>query len=137
MTERAIESFRDLDVWQRAMELAVECYRLTSGFPKHELYSLTSQTRRAATSIASNVAEGHARQTTVYRNHVSIALGSQAELDTVLELAVRLGYVSVEEMAVVTRHLENVGQMLHRLFAALERKILEASKPTSDGRTRR
>ena len=126
MTERAIQSFRDLDVWQRAMDLSVECYRLTSVFPKHELYGLTSQTRRAATSIPSNIAEGHARQTAVYRNHVSIALGSQAELDTVLELAIRLGYVSVEQMAVVTSQLQNVGRMLHRLFAALERKGLEA-----------
>ena len=126
MTERAIQSFRDLDVWQRAMDLSVECYRLTSVFPKHELYGLTSQTRRAATSIPSNIAEGHARPTAVYRNHVSIALGSQAELDTVLELAIRLGYVSVEQMAVVTSQLQNVGRMLHRLFAALERKILEA-----------
>jgi four helix bundle protein len=137
MTERAIESLRDLDVWRRAMELAVERYRLTSGYPKHELYGLTSQTRRAATSIASNIAEGHARQTAVYRNHVNMALGSQAELDTVLELAVRLGYVSVEDVALVTGQLENVGRMLHRVFAALERKILEASKQASDGRTPR
>ncbi len=105
-------------------------------YPKHELYSLTSQTRRAATSIASNVAEGKARQTTVYRNHVSIALGSQAELDTVLELAVRLKCVD-EEMAVVTRHLEERRPNAPSPAAALERKILEASKPTSDGRTRR
>ena len=126
MTQSKIQSFRDLEVWQLSMDLAVDCYTLTSKFPKSEVYGLMSQTRRAATSIPSNIAEGHPRQTSVYRNHVSIALGSQAELDTVLELAVRLCYVTTHDVEAISACLERVGRMLHRLADALERKELEA-----------
>lgn len=93
-----IQSFRDLNVWQEAMDLAVDCYALTAVFPKSEIYGLTSQARRAAVSIPSNIAEGHARPTSVYRNHVSIGLGSQGELDTLLELAVRLRYLTTNDI---------------------------------------
>lgn len=75
-----IASFRDLDVWQEGMELAAQCYRLTEVFPKTEHYGgLASQTQRAATSIAANIAEGKVGPTNAFKNHVSIALGSHAD----------------------------------------------------------
>jgi four helix bundle protein len=73
----AVSSFRDLRVWQAGMDLVEEVYRLTLSFPRHEIYGLTNQMRRAAVSIPSNIAEGHAREGTgEYLNHVSIAQGS-------------------------------------------------------------
>jgi four helix bundle protein len=84
-------AYKQLDVWQLSMTFVEECYKATAGFPREELYGLTSQIRRAAVSIPSNVAEGHCRRTTkVYANHVSIALGSHGEIETCIELAHRL-----------------------------------------------
>ena len=78
-----IKSYRDLRVWQAGMDLVVRVYRLTQGFPTHELYGLTSQMRRAAVSIPSNIAEGHTRESSKeYLHHLSIAQGSLAELET-------------------------------------------------------
>ena len=125
MSGDVIRSYRDLRVWQRGMALAVECYRLAARFPRHETYGLASQARRAETSLATNIAEGHARPTKAYRNHVSVALGSQAELETLLELAVGLGYVTEAETAPIRAELEQIGRMLHRLADSLDRKILE------------
>jgi four helix bundle protein len=87
--------FRDLDVWQRSMDLVVEVYRITRAFPRSELYGLTDQTRRAAASVPANIAEGNGRLfRKEYAHHVSIARGSIAELSTCLEIAQRLEYVS-------------------------------------------
>ena len=97
-----IKSYRDLEVWQLGVELAVDCYALTSQFPADERFGLTGQTRKSAVSIPSNVAEGHNRRTpqsnNAYRNHVSIALGSAGELDTQLEIALRLQYLNTEKL---------------------------------------
>ena len=88
-------TYRDLEAWQRGMDLVECCYRISADFPKAELYGLTSQIRRAAVSIPSNVAEGRCRKSTaVFANHVDIALGSHGELETCLELAERLGFLS-------------------------------------------
>ena len=84
-------TYRDLDAWKLGMDLVEHCYRVTAIFPKSELYGLTSQMRRAAVSIPSNLAEGHCRHSTkVFINHVDIALGSHGELETCIELAGRL-----------------------------------------------
>lgn len=84
----AIKSYRDLEVWQKAMLLAESCYRWTEEFPKREIYGLASQLRRAAVSIASNIAEGNSRRSRqAYLNHLSITLGSQSEVETQVELA--------------------------------------------------
>ena len=77
-----IRSHRDLRVWQLGMDLTVECYKETSTFPKHELYGLTSQIRRAASSIPANIAEGHARGKNEYQQFLKIAQGSLTELET-------------------------------------------------------
>src|SRR6476619_2545138 len=95
----AIRSYRDLEVWRVSMELAAGIYRLTERMPVHERYGLTSQIRRAATSIPANLAEGHSRPAQAYRNHVNIAIGSQAELETLLELASQLKFVSSEHLS--------------------------------------
>src|SRR5262245_58137642 len=88
-------TYRDLEAWQLGIDLVVRCYRTTAAFPATELYGLTSQVRRAAVSIPSNIAEGHCRKTTkAYINHVSIALGSHGELETCIELVSRLGFIA-------------------------------------------
>jgi four helix bundle protein len=90
--------YKTLDVWQQGMKLVEHTYRATSSFPKAELYGLTSQLRRAAVSIPSNVAEGSCRRNNrVYANHVAIALGSHGELETYIELASRLGFLTNKE----------------------------------------
>lgn len=117
----AIKSFRELDVWCLAMELVVDCYNLTALFPRDERFGLTSQLRRAAVSIPSNVAEGHNRHAPkAYLNHVNIALGSQGELDTQIEVAERLGYLTASELIAAREKLTRVGQMLHGLQRSLE-----------------
>ena len=110
------------------MDVVELCYRATDSFPPHERYGLTSQLRRAAMSIPSNVAEGHSRRTTgAYLNHVSIALGSQAELETCVELAHRLRYLSEDQMVSLLAKVNPVGRMLYGLHSALERKMREGS----------
>ncbi|MGD0894239.1 MAG: four helix bundle protein [Terracidiphilus sp.] len=87
-----VKSFRDLHVWQRSMEMTVAIYRLTQGFPRDEMFGLTSQLRRAAVSIPSNIAEGQARlNTREFRQFLGIARGSNCELQTQLEFCRSLG----------------------------------------------
>jgi four helix bundle protein len=118
-----IKSYRDLEVWQKAMKLAEVCYQSTEGFPKREMFGLTSQIRRAAVSIASNIAEGHSRRSRLaYLNHLSIALGSQSEVETQIELASRLSMMPHEAASEILTLAGQVGRMLHALIAALERK---------------
>lgn len=82
------QSFRDLQVWQRAMQLAIAIYRLTQDFPREELYGLTAQIRRSAVSIPSNIAEGQGRQSAgEFRHFLAIARGSNCEVQTQLEIA--------------------------------------------------
>jgi four helix bundle protein len=117
-----IRSFRDLDVWNKAMDLVVEVYALTRGFPSDEHYGLTSQMRRAALSVASNIAEGNGRSyRREYAHHVSIARGSLSELMTCLEIAQRLGYISRDVFRPLAVRLEEVSRMLLMLMRALNR----------------
>ena len=90
-----VKSFRDLRVWQRAMDLVEMIYKVSVDFPRSETYGLTSQIRRAAISVPSNIAEGHSRKhTKEYLRFLSVAQGSLAELQTQIEIASRLGYGS-------------------------------------------
>jgi four helix bundle protein len=131
MPPTGIVSFRDLVVWQLGMELALEVYRVTATFPRSEMYGLVAQSRRASTSIPSNLAEGHVRGTKVYLNHVRIALGSHAELDTMLELACRLGFVPRESLMRLKGPIDSLGRMLQNLAAALERRSTDPRSPRS------
>jgi four helix bundle protein len=117
-----ILSYRDLEVWQRGMTLTVDVYRITDKFPSGERFGLVSQMRRAAVSIPSNVAEGHARGEGAYLNHLRIALGSQAELSTEIEAALRLGFVSPDAAGGLESRITEVRRMLHGLRASLERR---------------
>ena len=120
-----IFTYRDLIVWKQGLTLVEECYRLTT-FPKSELYGLTSQLRRAAVSIPANIAEGHCRrETKPYRHHVSIAIGSHGELETLIELAYRLGFLSVSEKTRVMTQCDSVGRLLSGLHRSLKQKISE------------
>jgi four helix bundle protein len=116
-----IKSFRDLTAWQKAMALAEACYALTAAFPQAERYGLTVQIRRAAVSIPSNIAEGHNRRSRqAFANHVGIALGSQAELETQIELAVRLRLVPQKAATPVQSVAAEVGRLLPGLVRSLE-----------------
>ena len=116
-------SFRDLDVWQVGMDLVVDVYRETDSFPSAERFGLTSQMRRVVVSIPSNVAEGHARRSEgAYLNHVRIALGSQAELGTQIEAALRLGFLKADIAAGLLSEVDRTRQVLHGLRRSLEHK---------------
>lgn len=118
MSERTL--FRELRVWQMAMDLVVEIYRVTARFPAEERFGLTSQLRRAAASVPANIAEGNARSTRKdYASFVSIATGSLAETETFLLLAVRLGYLSKAEATPMMSLVAQVGRMLRSLRARL------------------
>jgi len=114
-----IQSFRDLQVWQKSMDLAVRVYKASEKFPSSETFGLTSQVRRASVSIPSNVAEGKAVGGQRYRRHVKIALGSDAELQTQIELATRLGMLNDADAEELLQHAAEIGRMLAGLFRAL------------------
>ena len=116
-----IQSFRDLLVWQKGMDLAVVIYKSSEKFPRSEQFGLTSQVRRAAVSIPSNVAEGKAIGGQNYPRHVKIALGSEAELQTQLELAKRLNMLSEREANELLEQTSELGRMLTALLSSLPR----------------
>ena len=115
----AIKSFRDLMVWRRAMSLAEDVYALTNAFPRSEQYGLALQIRRAAVSIPSNLAEGHPQTTRLYLKHVMIAIGSEAELQTQLELAGRLKLADKASVLSATQNATEIGRMLRALASSL------------------
>jgi four helix bundle protein len=126
-----IKSHRDLSVWQLGMEIAEAVYALTSDFPKQEVYGLTSQIRRAAASIPANIAEGNGRDSTKdYLRFLAIAIGSLAEVETFLELAVRLQYSRPSLAGPLLEKIANERRMLRGLQRSLRSKL--PSPPTSD-----
>ena len=109
------------------MELVIEVYRITSKFPKHEVYGLANQMQRASVSIPSNIAEGHGlKQTKAYLRHLSISCGSLAELETQLELSDRLKYLESEDRVIIAKAQE-VGRMLSGLRNSLLTKLIPNS----------
>jgi four helix bundle protein len=122
-TYMAIETYRDLETWQACMDVVVDTYQLTRKFPDYERFALTSQMHRASVSMPSNVAEGWARNSTaVYINHVDIAIGSHAELETCAEVARRLKYISDDDFTRYMSSLDRSGQLLNGLLRSLEAK---------------
>ena len=114
-------SFRDLIVWQRAMQLTIAIYRLTQEFPREEIYGLTSQIRRSAVSLPSNIAEGHGRLNTgEYRQFLGIARGSNFELQTQLEIAraLEIGNPKLLDEAEGLSH--EVGKMLYAILESIK-----------------
>ncbi len=113
-------SYRDLRVWQQAMKLAVEIYRATESFPKQELYGLTSQIRRAAISVPSNIAEGKGRHTDrEFSPSLFHARSSLLEVETQIELARELRYLKEEEAAALFKATTAVGSSLTGLINSL------------------
>jgi four helix bundle protein len=120
-----VKSFRDLEVWQSAMLVAVSAHTVALKFPSVQTFALGAQVRRSATSIPSNVAEGHGhRGMRNFLRHVRIALGSLAELDTQLELALKLHLIERTDLDGIASELERCGQLLHGLERALARRLL-------------
>jgi four helix bundle protein len=116
-----VRNYKELRVWQGAMELVERVYLLSAAFPLEENYGLKSQIRRAAVSIPSNIAEGQSRASTKeFLNHLSIAQASLAEVETQLEISVRLKYVSTAQTTVALAAIQKLGKQLHALRKALE-----------------
>ncbi len=120
----AIKNYRDLRVWQLGVEVTADVYRLTASFPKHEIYALTSQTCRAAVSIAANVAEGHERRSTKeFLHFLSIVQGSRGELETLLYIASQWNYCTTAQTEPLLAKLNELGKMLRGLQKALKRRL--------------
>src|SRR6516162_4285187 len=116
--------YRQLEVWQGAMELAEKCYLATRDFPKEELFGLVSQIRRAASSIPANIAEGQGREhTREFLNHLSIARGSLMELETHLILSQRVGLLAEAELERLLAITDRVSRMLSGLRKSLEKRL--------------
>jgi four helix bundle protein len=116
-----VQSFRDLQVWQRSMQLTVSIYRLTQGFPREEIYGLTSQLRRSAISVPSKIAEGQGRLGTgEFRQFLGIARGSNCELQTQLEIARALGIGNSQLIDEAESLTHEVGKMLFAMLDSLK-----------------
>jgi four helix bundle protein len=121
-----ITSHRDLRVWQEVISLVEDCYRLATGFPKDELFGLSSQLKRAPVSVPANISEGYGRGSTgSYIQFLKIARGSLCEIETHLVLALRLGLVEKPAVDQVMAARDRVAKLLHSLIASLDRRGIE------------
>lgn len=121
-------TFRDLKVWQAAMELSLEVYQATKKFPAHEVYGLTSQMRRASVSIASNIAEGKGRSSDKeLLRFLSQARGSAYEIQTQIELAGMLQYLPEADCQNLAQQSGSVGRMLNKLIASIREALAPAA----------
>ncbi len=123
----AIRSYEDLDVWREAMMLVAAVYEASAKFPADERFGLTSQLRRAAVSVPSNIAEGHARSSTRdFLRFLSMAMGSLAELRTQFLIAEQQGFVAVDSLDPVFARVDTVGRLLRGLTKSLHTKLSQA-----------
>jgi len=119
----ALKSYRELEVWQKAMDLVVICYQMTKNFPKNETYGLAGQLQRAAVSIPANIAEGRQRQySKEFLQHLSIAYGSLAEVETHVLIAGRLNYIDKAQTDDLLNKTAEVGRMLNGLRRSIQKK---------------
>ena len=117
----SVSDHRQLVAWQKGIALSLETYRISRRFPREETYGLTSQIRRAAVSVPANLAEGNGRiHRAEYAHFVSVARGSLREVDTLIEIALGLGYLKEQELANTSELLDHLGRMLTRLLKRLE-----------------
>ncbi len=117
-----LRTYKDLKVWQRYYQLCLDIYKVTKGFPKEEIYGLTSQIRRAAVSVPSNIAEGYGRRTAgEYIQALYVAYGSYCELETQILLSGDLGFVGIENLDRLKKDLGDVERLLKALIRSLER----------------
>jgi four helix bundle protein len=119
--QNRINSYKDLVVWQKSMDLVTAVYRLTEKYPRSELFALVSQTRRSAISIPSNIAEGRRRGTRKdYRQFLIIAYGSGAELETQIEISKRLFFGKDQDYVKVDELLSEIMRMLNKMISSLK-----------------
>ena len=127
-----MRNYRDLQVWSKAYALTLELYRLSRAFPKDEMYGLTAQLRRSATSIGANLAEGCGRRgNSEMARFVKIALGSASELDHHLLLSRDLGFLKVGHYERCSRELTAVRKMLTTFLSAIEDELALKTKPAA------
>ena len=118
-----LKNYKELQVWQKSYQLCLVIYKQTNAFPKEERFGITSQIRRAAVSIPSNIAEGYGRKTTKeYIQALYIAYGSVCELETQILLSSDLGYIKTEELEQLQKNLDDIERMLKGLIKSLENK---------------
>jgi four helix bundle protein len=118
-----MQNFRDLKVWQRSHLLALNIYRQTKSFPAHEQYGVTSQLRRAAVSVPTNIAEGSKRrQNRDYARFLNIAEASLAETEYLIILSRDLGYLPEDSAAALSQDVDEISRMLHSLYQKVEAK---------------
>jgi four helix bundle protein len=124
-----VRGYRDLLVWQDSMDLVVAIYRITATFPKDERYSLVNQLRRAAVSVPSNVAEGHGRSRTGdYLRHLSVSVGSLSEVETQVQIARRLEYITEDHQRQLLDSCNVIAKMLGGLIRSLRRRLESATE---------
>ena len=125
-----IARYRDLIVWQRAIELLVEIYRLSPRLPRDERFGITAQLHRAAVSVSANIAEGNGRRHRAeYAHHVSIARGSALEVESLLLSAIRLGMLEDERATTAPSQLDEISRMLNALYHTLTRPSPQRRPP--------
>jgi len=118
-----MKNHKDLEVWKEAVELAAICYSATKGFPREEQFGLVSQMRRAAVSIASNIAEGAARASNKeFVQFLYISLGSASELDTQIEIAERIGLGESSELGILQSRANKISRMLQGLIHSIKKR---------------
>ncbi len=116
--------YRELIAWQKAMDLVKAVYKTTNNFPKEEIYGLTSQIRRAAVSVPSNIAEGQGRESTrEFLHHLSIAYGSLMEVETQILIAESLTYADQAEIATILEKTAETGRLINGLARSLKQKL--------------
>jgi four helix bundle protein len=113
-------TYQDLELWQKSTDLVVECHQAASCFPDREAYDLTSHLQRAAASVPANIAEGHSRQhRTEFIQHLSIAYGSLAEIETHVQIAQRLNYLPASDTRRLLDCTSEVGRLMNGLLRHL------------------
>jgi len=123
LSERAINSYRDLQVWQDGMALAALCYRLAKQLPREELFAMSSQIRRSASAIPANVAEGYGRESTQsFIQYLRIAQGSPKELETHLLLSERVGLLDTKRIEPAMEQSDMLGKKLRAFIRSLQRR---------------
>ena len=122
-------SYRDLRVWQQAMDLVEATYRATKQFPAAECYGLVTQLRRAAVSVASNIAEGHARSLGDYLRHLLVSSGSLTEMETQIVLSTRLGFLQAADADPLLQSCDQIGRMLSGLRKSLRARRSRTPSP--------
>jgi len=120
-----LKNYKELSVWQKSYKLCLHIYKVTKHFPKDETYGLTSQIRRSAVSIPSNIAEGYGRKTTLeYVRFLYIAYGSVCELETQMMISGDLGYVEKDRLQEIRDEIGDIERMLKAMIKSLENKHL-------------